>query len=417
MRAGDLRLEPSLAQIVLQWGRIGCVGFGGPPAHVALFRELCVTRSGWLSDEQFERALAAVNLLPGPASTQLAIYCGWRLRGPAGALLGGLSFIVPGLLAMLALAAAFLSRSPPSWLRGAGMGAGAAVAAVAVRAGVGVAAPILRRTARRAAAGRLAPALAPTVGYALSGGVGAALAGPWLVVILLACGTAELGRQRSRGEAGRLGAWMLPHWPGLLEGPPWALRRATRAPLALAASADPGGAAALAWTAFKVGALAFGGGFVIVPLMQSDAVDTYHWMTHGQFLNAVALGQVTPGPVTHTVAAVGYSAAGVPGALLAALVAFAPSFSFTLLGAPRFERLLLDGRVQAFLGGAAPAAAGAIIGAAIPLGAALAESWQFAVLAGAAIALLVLRRGIVVTLLAAALAGLCAALLGASIPR
>jgi chromate transporter len=166
MRAGDPTLEPSLAQIVLQWGRIGCVGFGGPPAHVALFRELCVTRRGWLSDEQFERALAAVNLLPGPASTQLAIYCGWRLRGPAGALLGGLSFILPGLLAMLALAAAFLSRSPPSWLRGAGVGAGAAVAAVAVRAGVGVAAPILRRAARRAAAGRLAPALAPTVAYA-----------------------------------------------------------------------------------------------------------------------------------------------------------------------------------------------------------------------------------------------------------
>ena len=151
--------------------------------------------------------------------------------------------------------------------------------------------------------------------------------------------------------------------------------------------------------------------------MQSDAVDTYHWMTHGQFLNAVALGQLTPGPVTHTVAAVGYAAAGVPGALLAALVAFAPSFSFILLGARRFERLLVDGRVQAFLGGAAPAAAGAITGAAIPLGAALSESWQLAVLAGAGLALLVLRRGIVATLLAAALAGLCAALLGASIPR
>jgi chromate transporter len=417
MRAGDLTLEPSLAEIALQWGRIGCVGFGGPPAHVALFRDLCVTRRRWLSDEQFERALAAVNLLPGPASTQLAIYCGWRLRGPAGALLGGLGFVLPGLLAMLALAAAFLSRSPPSWLRGAGMGAGAAVAAVAVRAGVGVAAPILRRAARRAPSGRLARALVPTAAYALSGAVGAALAGPWLVVILLACGAGELARQRLLGEAGWLWAWTLPHWRDLLEGPSWALRRATPTPLALAASADPGGAAALAWTAFKVGALAFGGGFVIVPLMQSDAVDTYHWMTHGQFLNAVALGQVTPGPVMHTVAAVGYSAAGVPGALLAALIAFAPSFSFILLGARRFERLLVDERMRAFLGGAAPAAAGAIIGAAVPLGAALSQSWQLAVLAGAGIALLVLRRGIVATLLAAALAGLCAALLGASIPR
>ena len=138
----------------------------------------------------------------------------------------------------------------------------------------------------------------------------------------------------------------------------------------LGAVGDPGGTGALVWTALKVGALAFGGGFVIVPLMQTDAVSTYHWMTHAEFLNAVALGQVTPGPITQTVAAVGYAAGGLPSALLAALVAFAPSFSFILIGAARFERLLLNERVIAFLAGAAPAAAGAIIGSAIPLAAA-----------------------------------------------
>jgi chromate transporter len=92
--------EPSLLEIIRQWGRIGCIGFGGPPAHIALFRELCVTRRGWLTSAQFERAIAATNLLPGPASTQLAIYCAWRLRGARGALLGGLCFIVPGLAAI-----------------------------------------------------------------------------------------------------------------------------------------------------------------------------------------------------------------------------------------------------------------------------------------------------------------------------
>ena len=91
-----------------------------------------------------------------------------------------------------------------------------------------------------------------------------------------------------------------------------------------------GGLAALAWVAFKVGALSYGGGFVIIPLMQHDAVEHYHWMTDGQFLNAVALGQITPGPVVHTVAVVGYAAAGIGGGLLAAAVAFAPSFSFIL---------------------------------------------------------------------------------------
>src|SRR4029077_9005232 len=89
MHGGDARTEPSLAEIVREWGRIGCVGFGGPPAHIALFRELCVQRRGWLAGEEVVREIAATNLLPGPASTQLAIYCAWRLRGTPGALVGG----------------------------------------------------------------------------------------------------------------------------------------------------------------------------------------------------------------------------------------------------------------------------------------------------------------------------------------
>jgi chromate transporter len=147
--------------------------------------------------------------------------------------------------------------------------------------------------------------------------------------------------------------------------------------------------------------------------MQPDAVSTYHWMTQGQFLNAVALGQVTPGPVVQTVAAVGYAAGGIPSALLAALVAFAPSFSFILFGAARFERLLHDERVSAFLTGAAPAAAGAIIGSAIPLAGALSQTWQYTLLAGAAIALLALRGSVVPTMLAAGAVGAAAGLLGA----
>lgn len=375
-----------LAEIAREWGRIGCIGFGGPPAHVALFRQLCVTERGWLSDEQFERAIAATNLLPGPASTQLAIYCAWRLRGTRGALVGGLGFILPGLVLILALSALFLANSPPAWIRGAGMGAGAAIAPVAIGAGLGVALPIWRRAGGDA---RLR-----TSAYALVGALAAATAGPWLVLVLLACGTLELAWRGLVRDAAGLHSWPL-----------------------LAAVADPGGTAALVWTALKVGALAFGGGFVIVPLMQTDAVSTYHWMTHAQFLNAVALGQVTPGPVTHTVTAVGYAEGGIPAALWATLVAFAPSFSFILLGADRFERLLVNERVTAFLAGAAPAAAGAIIGSAIPLANALGETWQFVVLVAAAIALLVLRRGVVVTLLGAGTIGAAAGLLGAPIPH
>jgi chromate transporter len=162
------------------------------------------------------------------------------------------------------------------------------------------------------------------------------------------------------------------------------------------------GLLAVAWVAIKVGALSYGGGFVIIPLMQADAVDHYHWMTGGQFLSAVALGQITPGPVVHTVAVVGYAAAGLPGAILAAAVAFSPSFGFILLGASQFDRLRANLRVRAFLDGAGPAAIGAILGSAVPLGRALTGPWQYALLAAAAFLLFALRRGVVLTLLACA---------------
>src|SRR4051794_31719184 len=113
---------PQLRDIAREWGRIGLLGFGGPPPHIAMLRELCVAPRAWLPPAEFEDAIAAVNLLPGPASTQLAIFCAHRVRGRAGALVGGLCFIVPGLLIFLALAAVVLADDPPPVLRGAGGG-------------------------------------------------------------------------------------------------------------------------------------------------------------------------------------------------------------------------------------------------------------------------------------------------------
>jgi chromate transporter len=172
---------------------------------------------------------------------------------------------------------------------------------------------------------------------------------------------------------------------------------------------------AVAWVAFKVGALSYGGGFVIVPLMQHDAVDRYHWLTATQFLSAVALGQITPGPVVHTVTAVGYGAHGLAGGLLAAAVAFTPSFVFILVGGDRFDQIRGSRSARAFLEGAGPAAIGAILGSAIPLTRALTQPWQYAVLACAAVLLLVLGRGVVVTLLLAGAAGAVVALSGVSV--
>jgi chromate transporter len=261
------------------------------------------------------------------------------------------------------------------------------VAAVAVRAGVDLARPSLDRS----------PSRGRWLGYAVLGAVAAAVIGPYLVLVLLGCGLAELTIASDAIDRARTHSWLPIATPAVVAG--------------------AGGLGAVAWVAFKVGALSYGGGFVIIPLMQGDAVHTYHWMTSAQFLDAVALGQVTPGPVVATVAAVGYAARGIGGAWLAAAVAFAPSFAFVLLGGAQFERIRTSARARAFLAGAGPAAIGAILGAAIPLAAALRETWQFGVLAVAATALLIARRGIVVTLLGAGIAGVVIALAGGPVPR
>jgi len=388
MSDGDTRLV-TLPTIAREWSRIGVTGFGGPPAHIALLRKLCLEEEAWLSAKEFEDGIAATNLLPGPASTQLAIFCAWRLRGVPGAILGGLCFIIPGLVIILALSVLFLGAHPPRWVEGAAAGAGAAVPAVALGASLG----LLPASWRRAAAQRAKQAR--WIVYMLVGAGSAATIGPYLVLVLLVCGLGEIAAGHLRdGHGGRLGAALFP--------------MATLPVMA-------GGLAALAWVAFKVGALSYGGGFVIVPLMQHDAVNTYHWMTGTQFLNAVALGQVTPGPVVQTVAVVGYAAAGIGGGLLAAAIAFAPSFVFVIAGGPHFDRLRRSAVAQSFLTGAGAAAIGAIAGVSIPLALALNHLWQLGVLGLALVWLLVFRRRVVLTLIGSGALGVIAMLAGAPV--
>jgi len=298
------------------------------------------------------------------------------------------------------------------WVLGAGAGAGAAVPAVAVQAGWSLLGPSWRN---KASAVRWAC-------YFAAGLAAAPTIGAWLVLVLLGCGTTELlarvrairrgaagtgggtgtgaagtGGTRARSDdSGRPGTQGRPH--GLIAAP------------ALALAVGGGVLASVAWEAFKIGGLSFGGGFVIIPLMQADVVGHYHWMSGAQFLNAVALGQVTPGPVVQTVAVVGYAAAGIAGGLLASAVAFTPSFLLVLFGGPHFQQIRGDARARAFLDGAGPAAIGAILGSAVALARALTHPWQYAVLAGALVLLLPLRRGVVLTLLAGAAIGVTIAL-------
>jgi chromate transporter len=352
---------------------------------------MCVEQRHWLDADDFEDGIAATNLLPGPASTQLAIFCAWRLRGAAGAIIGGISFIAPGMVLIMALSAVFLENHPPSWILGAAAGAGAAVPAVALNAAWALTPSSWRR------AGQRRPAQGRWIAYALVGGAAAATIGPFLVLVLLGCGLIEVAiRHQSTISASPRSALAL-------------------LPTAVIHTVAIGGLGALAWVGLKVGALSYGGGFVIVPLMQHDAVSTYHWMTGAQFLDAVALGQITPGPVVLTVAVVGYAAAGIAGGLLAVVVAFAPSFVFVIAGGPRFDRIRSNASIQSFLTGAGPAVIGAIAGSTIPLGLAFQVAWQIPVLGGALAWLFLVRRGVVSGLVIAGLIGVVIALSGVSV--
>ena len=264
---------------------------------------------------EFEDAIAACNLLPGPASTQLAIFCAWRVRGRVGALVGGARVHRPR-----------PDRSSSRWPR---CSSRHATAAGCSAAGAG-----RRRRGRRGRGARRARSAsrpswrrAPQAGQAGDGSLLPRRRRAWR------------RRPSGRGSCSSCSAAALVE----LDRPRAAAPTAAAPPVPLLAWRRPRSAPAccssVAWVAFKVGALSYGGGFVIIPLMQADAVDRYHWMTDAQFLNAVALGQITPGPVVQTVAVVGYARRRLAGGLLAAAVAFSPSFAFVLLGAHRFDRL------------------------------------------------------------------------------
>ena len=371
----DSPVIPSIASIARHWTRLGVTGFGGPPTHISLLRTLCVTNNEWIDPREFEDAIATTNLLPGPASTQLAIYLAWRLRGIRGALVGGVCFIAPGLVVIIALAAVLLAQHPPAWFLGAAAGAGAAVPAIALHAASTLAPASLARTAGERGA-RFRWFLFGTVGAAVT-----VVAGQFVVLALVLCGVIEI----------------------TIRSTPFS--RAAVMPFS-ASVTSLSGLSALAWVSLKVGALSYGGGFVIIPLMQHDVVTTYHWMSGSQFLSAVALGQITPGPVVQTIAVVGYAAGGVGGALVAAAIAFGPSFLFVLIGARHFGAIRNNTSATSFLRGAGPCVIGAIAGSSVALSRAFTQPWQVIVLCAMAVWLFALRRGAVVGLLVCAVVGL-----------
>jgi chromate transporter len=319
----------AVAEVVRVFLRLGVTAFGGPAAHIAMMRDELVRRRRWVTDERFLDLLGMTNLIPGPNSTEMAIHLGYVRGGWAGLLLGGACFIVPAMLIVLALAWLYVrygALPAASWLL---YGVIPVIIAIIVQAIWGL--------GRAALKGPLLAAVGVAVlGLALAGGNELALlfGGGALVVLV------RLGRRLTATAA----------LAAVLGAPAAALGQGT-----LAAGA---GLATLALTFLKIGAVLYGSGYVLIAFLRNDFVHRLGWLTDRQLLDAVAIGQVTPGPVFTTATFVGYRVAGVPGALLSTVAIFLPSFVFVALSHPLLPRVRGSAAAGAFLDGVNVAALG-----------------------------------------------------------
>ena len=343
--------------IIGRFLQIGVLGFGGPQAHLALLRDEIVAERGWVAAEPFEEGLALCEALPGPVSSQMAIYLGWLIRGPLGGIVSGLCFLLPGAAIVLALS--------ELWRQGQAV-AGFATVVAAVKP---VVAAVIWSFAftllqRRREVWQRATALGVFVGVALDLVSGLSL--PAGLLLLLA-GVANLSGRFSRSMATLV--------PLLAVGGGGAVMP-TPAPALLLLQ--------LFGVFCKTGLLVFGGGLVMIPLLQHQVV-SLGWLSGAQFPDAVAIGQLSPGPVVLTSTFVGYQAGwatggtamAVAGAAVATVAVFLPSFLFILVGTPLLQRLRRQARMQRFLAGVLAGVPGAVAAAAVPLtiSSVVADSW------------------------------------------
>ncbi len=354
-----------LAQVFL---KLGSIGFGGPQAHIAMENDEAVVRRQWMTQEQFTEGVAMCEMLPGPASTQMGIYIGYVRAGQLGALVSGICFITPAFLILLALTWAYFQFQTLPQVEFLFLGVSPVVTAIilgfcwklgkkTIRGWDGVAIAIVALFAL------LFFQINVLILFIIAGIVGLLLYGP--------NGPRSLQPQASTtSKNGKSAGWLLPLLPSL---PNLTTLATTVPPDVLTLSGFWGWERiqdywlTLSVFFLQVGSFIFGGGLVIIPLLEYEVVDNLHWLTRTEFINGVALGQLTPGPVVLTAAFVGYKVAGVLGALVSAIAIFTPSFAFIMLASPLLIRIRQNPWIRGFLRGVISAVLGAIAAAAIPL--------------------------------------------------
>ena len=352
-----------LREVVSVFLRLGVVAFGGPAAHIAMMREELVRRRRWVSDAQFIDLLGITNLIPGPNSTEMAIHLGYLRAGVWGLVLGGVCFIVPAMLIVMALAWAYVRWGGLPVATGVLYGVKPVIIAIVLQAMWGLA-----RTAVRG----------PLLAGAFVVAAALALAGVHeLLVLFGAGGVAALVAPRRRAVAGAVAALA------------WATPARVMAAAAVAGGVTLG---TMTLVFLKIGAVLYGSGYVLLAFLRADFVERLGWLTDRQLLDAVAVGQVTPGPVFTTATFIGFLLAGWTGAVLATVAIFLPSFVFVAASRPLLPRLRGSRRAAAFLDGVNVAALGLMAAVTWQLGRAAVVDPLTAALALAAAVLLVRTR-------------------------
>ena len=369
----------SLRELAALFLRLGLTSFGGPAAHIALMEDEVVRRRRWLSRQDFLDLVSASSLIPGPNSTELAIHIGRVRAGWRGLLVAGLAFVLPAVVLTAAIAWAYVrfgSLPQAGWLL---YGVKPVIIAVVVQAIV-----------------RLAPGAAKDARLVALGGL-AALAAWWggdEIAVLLGAGVVHALIARPGGGAPSSGPSNAPAWLGVAP---------MVAGVVSAASATLSG---VFWVFLKIGALLFGSGYVLLAFLRTDLVERRAWLTEAQLVDAVAAGQLTPGPVFSTATFVGYLLQGPAGALVATVGIFLPAFVLVALSGPLVPRLRASRVTGAFLDGVNVASLALMLVVTARLLPAAVVDWPTALLAAAGTALLLLRVNSTWLVLGGAAAGL-----------
>jgi len=308
--APSTRQRPSLAEVAASFLKLGTIAFGGPAAHIAMMEEEFVGRRGWLTREEFLDRLASANLIPGPSSTELAIFIGYGQRGWPGLIVAGCCFIIPAAILVTLLAAAYVRYGSLPRMAGMLYAIKPVVIAVILQA--------LAKLARTAVPTKFLAAVT-VVAFGLNFfGVNPLLA------LAISGVLAALGSARTQGR--------------VIAGVNLAMPKALLA-VGVAVVVIPVTLSRLFLSFLKIGSIVFGSGYVLLAFLRTEFVTKLHWLTEKQLIDAVAVGQFTPGPVFTTATFIGYIVAGIPGAIVSTIGIFLPGFLLVAVSGPIIPKL------------------------------------------------------------------------------